>query len=63
MTNVYGPHHVGENRDFLHSLRILKAEIANVHWVLGGDFILITSLEEKNGGRRKLEEESEPSER
>ena len=22
--NVYGPHHAGENREFLHSLRIIK---------------------------------------
>ena len=29
------------------------------HWILGGDFNLITSLEEKTGGRCKLEEESE----
>ena len=27
------------------------------HWVVGGDFNLITSLEEKKGGRRCLEEE------
>ena len=29
------------------------------HWILGGDFNLITSLEENKGRRCKLEEESE----
>ena len=29
------------------------------HWVLGGDFNLITSLEEKKGGQCRLEEEGE----
>ena len=27
------------------------------HWVVGGDFNLITSLEEKKGGRCSLDEE------
>ena len=59
VTNVYGPHHTGEKRDFLHSLKRLKAEIKNSHWVVGGYFNLITSLEEKKGEICRLEEGSE----
>ena len=57
--NVYGPHNAWEKRDFLQSLRRLREGMDNDHWVVGGDFNLITSLEEKKGGRRKLEEECE----
>ena len=57
--NVYGPHHTGEKREFLYSLRRLKEEIANAHWVVGGNFNLMTSLEGKKGGRSRLEEASE----
>ena len=55
--NVYDPHNVGEKRDFIKSLRKLQDRINNDHWVVGGNFNLITSLEEKKGGQRKLEDE------
>ena len=59
VTNVYGPHNVGENRDFIKSLRKIQERLGSKHWVLGGEFNLITSLEEKKGGRCRLEEECE----
>ena len=35
----------------------MRESIPFEHWVVGGDFNLITSLEEKKGGRPCLEEE------
>ena len=57
LTNVYGPQRVGDKRDFLGYLRGFREIFPNAHWAVGGDFNLITSLEEKKGGRRYLEEE------
>ena len=57
LTNVYGPQHSGDKRSFLKSLSNLKTLMPLEHWVVGGDFNLINSLEEKKGGRRCLEEE------
>ena len=60
MTNVYGSQGAGDKRDFLLSLRRLREEgMANAHLVVGGYFKFITSLEEKKGERRRLEEECE----
>ena len=50
VTNVYGPQKAGDKRSFLKYLINLRDLNPSVHWVLGGDFNLITSLEEKNVG-------------
>ena len=57
LMNVYGPQSVKDKWDFLGSLRHMRERFPNAHWVVGGDFNLITSLEEKKCGRRCLEEE------
>ena len=59
VTNVYGPHNAGKMRDFHQSLKILREGMANVHWVVGGYFNLMTSLEEHKGGMCRMEEECE----
>ena len=57
LTNVYGSQHLGDKRSFLKSLSNLRTRMPLEHWVVGGDFNLITSLEEKKSGRHCLEEE------
>ena len=56
-TNVYGPQKARNKGSFLETLINLRVGQPSVHSVLGGDFNLITSLEEKKGERRCLEEE------
>ena len=57
ITNVYVPKKVVDKCSFLSSLKNMREISPNVHWVVGGYFNLITSLEEKKGGRNFLEEE------
>ena len=45
VTDFYGPQNVGDKREFLLSLRHLREGIPNSHWVVGGYFNLITSLD------------------
>ena len=59
ITNVYGPHKPGEIRKFIKSLRKVQEKVSNSHWIVGGDFNLITSLEEKKCCRCRMEEECE----
>ena len=47
LTNVYGPQGPNDKRFFFKSLSNLKTCMVFEHWVVGGDFNLITSLEEK----------------
>ena len=54
VTNVYGPQKDVDRRSFLSSLKHLRESLPNEKWVVGGDFNLITSLEEEKGGRRCL---------
>ena len=48
--NVYGPHNAREKREFIKYLQKLRDRRSVDHWVLGGDFNLITSLEENKCG-------------
>jgi len=59
LTNVYGPNNPREKPLFIDSLAYLANWVGQRHWVLGGDFNLITSLQEKHGGTRKLDQNSE----
>jgi exonuclease III len=55
ITNVYGPQQLGEKLQFLQQLQHI-VELTHPHfWLMGGDFNLITSLEEKKGGLRRLD--------
>jgi len=47
---VYGPHIPGEKVAFLHNIGKLKNICLDELWIIGGDFNLISLVEEKNGG-------------
>ena len=52
--NVYGPFQLARKPTFLKEMRALNTWIGRGHWVVGGDFNLIRSLDEKKGGIRSL---------
>ena len=54
LMNVYGPQCLSYKCNFLENLSNLKTCIPFEHSVVGGDFTMITSLEEKKGCRRCL---------
>ena len=39
---------------FLEEIRHTKERVGREHWIIGGDFNMIRSLEEKKGGVRSL---------
>jgi hypothetical protein len=58
LTNAYGPQGIQEKDSFLHSLSFLGRLIGQKHWILGGEFNIILTLEEKRGGTKTLEKDS-----
>ena len=54
VTNVYGPFQPSKKSAFLSNLESLKEWVENDHWLIGGDFNIIRSLEEKKGGVRAI---------
>lgn len=58
LTNVYFPQESTQKIRQLETLEILNALGTYTLWIMGGDFNMITRLEEKLGGRRKLDKES-----
>jgi hypothetical protein len=46
-TNVYGPQVSEDRREILRYLDDLKNQANNLHWILAGDFNIMTSLVEK----------------
>jgi exonuclease III len=58
-TNVYGSQMLEEKRRMLLDLEDLKTCSNNLHWILAGDFNIITSLAEKKGGTRRLDRDAE----
>ena len=52
IANIYGPSAFPQKQAFIQHLRWLCASAQEGHWIIGGYFILITSLREKKGGRR-----------
>jgi exonuclease III len=57
--NAYGPHLPPLKREFLEALNHLGNTLSGQHWVVGGDFNMITTLWEKKGGARRMEGESD----
>ena len=47
ITNVYGPQQTEQKISFLNHLRWLHDPIPSPNWIIGGDFNIISSLEEK----------------
>ena len=58
LTNVYSPQESTQKIRQLETLEILNAPRPYPLWITGGDFNMIRRLEEKLGGRRKLDKES-----
>jgi hypothetical protein len=54
ITNVYGPPRPGDKETFLQHMEWIAEHLGPQRWILGGDFNMITGLEEKNGGNRFL---------
>lgn len=54
ITNVYGPFQLTQKPTVLEELQSLREWVGKEHWIIGGDFNLIRSLEEKKGGIRTL---------
>ena len=52
--NVYGPFQLAQKNAFLEEIRCMGKWVGQNPWLMGGDFNLIRSLEEKKGGIRNL---------
>jgi exonuclease III len=59
ITTVYGPATPRDKQAFLRSLSHLSSLTQHHKWIVGGDFNIIRSLEEKKGGSRRLDRDSE----
>lgn len=59
LTRVYGPHIPGEKGVFLQNLENRRRDYRDDLWIVGGDFNMITSLEEKKVGIRHHEVDME----
>jgi len=58
LTNIYFPQEATNKVDTLNTLTQINSERSHPLWITGGDFNMITRLEEKRGGRIKLDCES-----
>ena len=48
--NVYNPFQLAHKPVFLKEIRTMGERLGQGHWILGGDFNIIRSLDEKKGG-------------
>lgn len=58
LSNVYFPQNLQQKLELLDTLTILNSNKQFPLWIGGGNFNIITTLEEKHGGRSKLEGDS-----
>eukprot|EP00253_Pinus_taeda_P002079 PITA_02079 len=58
LSNVYFPQDVGGKTTLLDNIEVLGNDRKHPLWIIGGDFNMITKLEEKIGGRNRLDPES-----
>ena len=58
LTNVYFPQDAMSKSALLNTIASLNQNRIHPLWLIGGDFNMITKLEDKRGGRHKLEIES-----
>jgi len=54
LTNVYFPQESPQKADILDDITLLNANRQHPLWILGGDFNMIATIEEKKGGRCKI---------
>jgi hypothetical protein len=52
--NVYGPPRPGDKEAFLQHMEWTTDHLGPQRWILGGDFNMITGLEEKRGGNHVM---------
>eukprot|EP00253_Pinus_taeda_P023098 PITA_23098 len=58
LSNVYFPQEAGNKTTLLNTIEALNNNRMHPLWIIGGDFNMITKLEEKLGGRSRLEQEN-----
>jgi exonuclease III len=58
ITNAYGPQNNQDKDLFLQNLAYLGSIAELQRWIVGGDFNMILTLEEKRGGKKRLEHDS-----
>eukprot|EP00253_Pinus_taeda_P017089 PITA_17089 len=56
ISRVYGPPTPGEKENFMKKMKAIRRIYPEPAWIIGGDFNLIRSLEEKKGGIRKADQ-------
>jgi hypothetical protein len=58
ITNVYRPQIPQDKKSFLKRINSIISLLSMPNWVLGGDFNMILTLEEKTGGTKRLEQDN-----
>jgi hypothetical protein len=58
ITNAYDPHLNQEKDHFLDSISYINKLRGQERWILGGYFNIILTLEEKSGGLKRLDQDS-----
>lgn len=58
ISNVYFPQDTGSKISLLDTIEALNNNRRHPLWIIGGDFNLITKLEEKIGGRNRMDQEN-----
>jgi hypothetical protein len=58
ITNAYGPQNNQDKDLFLQNLAYLGSIAEHKIWIIGGDFNMILTLEEKRGGKKCLEQDN-----
>jgi len=58
LSNVYFPQEAGGKTALLDTIEVLSNNRKHPLWIIGGDFNMITKLEENIGGRNRLDPES-----
>jgi exonuclease III len=58
ITNAYGPQSTQDKEIFLKRITTIKSLLSSPNWLLGGDFNIILTLEEKTGGTKRLDQDS-----
>jgi exonuclease III len=58
ITNAYGPQLAQEKDHFLDNLEYINVLRGQERWILGGDFNMVLTLEEKSGGLKCLDQDS-----
>eukprot|EP00253_Pinus_taeda_P027023 PITA_27023 len=58
LSNVYFPQYARKKADLLNTIESLNSHRIHSLWIAGGDYNMVTKLEEKLGGRNRLDQET-----